>query len=114
MEEERRRDGKRKGGGGGEGGSPPTMLSGRKVANSPSTLQVTDGCDQELEPQMEALQHGEMVVVTAENSVAISGNALTLTSSGGASVSLRFKLNKRETQKQKLFKMFFVDLLRPH
>ena len=35
MEEERRRDGKRKGGGGGEGGSPPTMLSGRKVANSP-------------------------------------------------------------------------------
>ena len=34
MEEERRRDGKRKGGGGGEGGSPPTMLSGRKVANS--------------------------------------------------------------------------------
>ena len=32
MEEERRRDGKEEGGG--EGG-PPTMLSGRKVANSP-------------------------------------------------------------------------------
>ena len=32
MEEERRRDGKEEGGG--RGGEPPTMLSGRKVANS--------------------------------------------------------------------------------
>ena len=71
---------------------------------------------------MEALQHGEMVVVTADAQWRLVGNplicreiltsgslgAMFWTSSGGVSVSLRFKLNKRETQKQKLFKMFFL------
>ena len=68
---------------------------------------------------MEALQHGEMVVVTAETQWRLVGARLTcretlsfgflgaiLTSSGGVSVSLRLKFNKRETQKQKLFKTF--------
>ena len=60
-----------------------------------------------------------MVVVTAETQWRLVGarwlvgkcsvpdRCHVLTSSGGASVSLRFKFNKRETQKQKLFKMFF-------
>ena len=75
---------------------------------------------QELEPQMEALQHGDMVVVTADAQWRLVETRWlvgkcsvprchVLTNSGGESVSSRLKFNKSqtETKTETLFKMFF-------